>query len=95
MLRVPCPFCGHKYVDEFECLDSGDVGTLHCHNDLCQKDFWFIFCECGACGQESVFTWESTPIPTALTGLRCDHCGTPIDEANGETESQDATRRIQ
>jgi transcription elongation factor Elf1 len=93
VLRLPCPFCQTEHADEFECLDSGHVGTLRCEG--CREHFWFIFYECLACGHESVFTWKKAPTPAALTGLFCEHCGVPFSEAHREAESENATRRFQ
>jgi len=95
VLLVLCPFCRQEHADDLECLDSGRVDTFRCHNPLCAKQFTFLIRECPACGDESVFTWTSTPAPTALAGLSCEHCGAPFHDAARETKDQDAARRIQ
>jgi hypothetical protein len=94
VLLVLCPFCRQEHADDLECLDSGRLDTLRCQNPRCAKYFSFLIRECLACGEESVFTWTSTPAPTALAGIFCQHCGAPFDAAR-ETEVQDAAQRFQ
>lgn len=95
MLTLICPFCQHGHTDDLECLDSGRLDTLHCENMQCSKDFAFLFLECLACGEESVFTWTRTPTADALAILQCQHCGAPFHDAAQQGEGQGATQRIQ
>ncbi len=84
MLAVQCPFCRHEHTDDFECLDSGRLDSLRCENARCNERFPFLFRECLACGEESVFSWKTVPTPQALAGLFCGHCGAPFDQAARE-----------
>ena len=95
MLLLPCPHCKAELADDFEVLDGGEVGRLHCENALCEQQFWYMFYRCAACEEETVFTWQSVPAPDELTALSCEHCGVPFDEADGETPGQNTTRGIQ
>jgi hypothetical protein len=95
VLRLLCPFCQTEHVDDLECLDSCDVGTLRCDGERCCEHFWFVFYECLACSHESAFTWRNAPTPTELTSLVCQHCEVPFDETHREAEGEDVTRRFQ
>ena len=65
-LTLLCPFCQHEHTDDLECLDSGRLDMLHSQNPHSNKDFAFLFRECHACVEESVFTWTRTPAQEAL-----------------------------
>lgn len=95
VLTLLCPFCRHEHADDFECLDSGRVDTIRCENSDCDRRFVFLFHECLACGEESVFTWGEMPTPEALAHLFCEQCGVPLNEVRQEAESENSTQRIQ
>ena len=90
MLLVPCAHCQTEYADEFETLDDGHIGTLRCGNENCGREFWYIFYECLACGEETVFTWKEPPAPAELAGLICRDCGEPLSEASQEAKGENA-----
>ena len=77
-LSLPCPFCGHKQSDEYECLDEGHVDLLRCESVACGLQFSFLIRECLECGEESVFTWKSAPPIETLALLSCNYCGAPL-----------------
>ena len=94
-LALQCPFCRHEHTDDFECLDSARPDSLRCENTGCNERFSFLFRECLACGEETVFTWKTMPTAKALAGLFCGHCGAPFDEAARESQGKDAAQRVQ
>jgi len=94
VLTLICPFCQHEHTDDLECLDSGRLDKLRCENERCRKDFAFLFRECLACGEESVFTWTRSPAPEALALLWCQHCGAQLDGSARQLKGEDAPQRI-
>ena len=94
MLTLICPYCQRGHTDDLECLDSERLDALRCENPACSKQFAFLVRECLACGEESVFTWTSTPTLETLAMLSCQHCGAPFDEAARQSESQSPTQRL-
>lgn len=95
MLMLKCPYCQAGYTDDFECLDGGRPDTLRCENPQCGNHFTFLFHECLACGEESVFTWKEVPQPAAVAALFCDHCGAPFNEVSRERQDENAAQHIQ
>src|SRR4029077_3753525 len=95
VLPLVCPFCRNKHTDDFECLDEGRADTIRCENPDCNKEFAFLVCECLACGEESVFTWEGMPTAEALAALFCEHCGASPIEASQEAEGENLTQPVQ
>ena len=94
VLVLQCPFCGHGHSDEYECLESGRPDVLHCQGAGCRKEFLFLIRECLECGEESVFTWKSTPAAETLALLSCNCCGAPFDETAPEGQSPNPAQRF-
>ena len=94
VLTLKCPFCGHAYTDDYECLESGPPDLLRCENRGCGGQFAFLIRECTECGEESVFTWKALPASETLTLLSCNRCGAPFDETAGEGQNPNPAQRI-
>ena len=95
MLRLTCPICGTDHADEYECIESNEVGAIRCEGLTSGHVFWFIACECLRCGEESTYKWPEVPPPVELAKLRCTHCGVPIDEAYSKEQTESAPQRFQ
>lgn len=93
-MRLDCPFCGHQHGDEYECLEAGRPDSLLCENRTCRQQFSFLIRECLECGEESVFTWKSTPAAEMLALLSCNRCGAPFDDAASEDQSSNLAQRL-
>ena len=94
MLRLTCPACGAQHADDFESIEAGAVGKMHCEGGEGDHVFWFILCECLACGEETTFTWTQVPGPTDLSDLSCSECGVPFHEADREAEDEGTPRHL-
>lgn len=93
VLTLQCPSCGQEHVDDYECLVGGKPDVLGCENRACGRQFSFLIRECMECGEESVFTWKSTPAPATLALLSCNDCGAPFDET-AKGQNPDAAQRV-
>ena len=67
---------------------------LRCESGVCRQQFSFLIRECFDCGEETVFTWKSTPPAETLALLSCNHCGAPFDEAPSENQKPNPPQRI-
>lgn len=94
LLILDCPFCGHGHADEYECLEAGRPDALRCQGEGCDQHFSFLIRECLECGEESVFTWKSTPAVETLALLSCNQCGAPFDEPAPQGQSPDPAQRL-
>jgi len=94
ILVLQCPFCGHAHTDEYECLEIGVPGVLRCEAGGCHEQFSFLIRECLECGEESVFTWKSTPAAETLALLSCNQCGAAFDEPAPQGQSPDPAQRL-
>ena len=93
VLTLDCPFCGHGHADEYECLESGIVGSVECESEACHQQFSFLIRECLECSEETVFTWKTMPAPETLALLSCNHCGAPFDET-AQGQNPDPAQRV-
>ena len=94
MLTFQCPYCGHKFTDDYECIVSGKLHGLRCEQLGCRQQFSFLIRDCLECGEESVFTWKSMPAAETLALLSCNQCGAPFNEPAPEDQSPNPARRI-
>ena len=91
---MKCPFCGHAYTDDYECLETGSPATMICENAACRRQFSFLIRECLECGEESIFTWKALPAAGTLYLLSCNACAAPFHETSGESQDPDPAQRI-
>jgi hypothetical protein len=94
VLTLRCAHCGHEHADEYECLEGGRPAVLVCESRACRQQFSFLMRECLECGEESIFTWKSMPLPETLALLSCNRCGAPFDETAGEGQKPGPAQRI-
>ena len=84
-LSVACPHCGAIEVDDFEVLTLDEIHAVGC--DACRRRFHLLLAECNHCGDETVVTWASVPIPSQIRSAMCKRCGELLTDHAGDLRS--------
>jgi transcription elongation factor Elf1 len=73
-IKFACPTCNHKYEDELEVLNEGEVHDFKC--EACAAPFHVLIKECLRCAADTTFVWRDKPTWEAVSLLNCGSCGT-------------------
>jgi len=87
LLKPRCAHCGHREDDGYESLDDQALLDIHCSG--CRRAYVIAVLECDHCGEESLFSWTSSPTPDQFAQLNCVGCRQPLrDDETFDASSQ-------
>ncbi len=79
-MEIACPHCGHRHIDDWEVLKSGDEGSITC--EVCGNVFLMQIWECRKCEDlvASTSADEAASTKRSLVGAKCSSCGALYEE---------------